>query len=180
MNKRIFLASLLIGLTLTVVCLFLYKTAHKRPAPVFPAELPIFELTTLDGAPFHSDSLSAAFLNAHRILLVFYSPGCLFCEHEGKELARYAADFIDTLLLFITTAPIDSAIAYTHRSGIGMIPQYYSLVDPAYKTVPLFGLRTNPTTLLYDKDQRLIQGFEGEVNAVKLLKTIREYEATKE
>jgi len=94
----------------------------------------------------------------------------------GKELVKHAADFTDIHTLFITLAPLDSAIAYTLRLGIGRIPYYYSLIDTSYQAPLLFGLRTTPTTLLYNEEHKLIKGFEGEVNAAKLIKTIREHE----
>ena len=168
------MASLLMGIFLSLVGLIIYKALNPKAPANFPEELPFFEAITLDGTPFNTDSLDTG-----NVLAVFYSPGCLFCEHEGKDLARYAADFAESQLLFVTSAPVDSACAYTHRSGIEAIPHYRLLIDTAFKTPLLFGLRTIPTTLIYDEDQKLIKAFEGEVNAAKLLKTIREHEDAK-
>jgi len=175
MNKRILLAILLVGFSLALIGLIVYKALNPKASANFPKELPAFELITIGGTPFTIESLSKS-----TVTVVFYTPGCLFCEHEGKELVRHATDFTGCQLLFITSAPVDSAIAYTQRTGIGAVPHYCSLVDTAFKTPLLFSLHTIPTTLIYDENRKLIKAFEGEVNAVKLLKTLREYEAAKE
>jgi thiol-disulfide isomerase/thioredoxin len=174
MNKKILMAILLTGLFAILTCLMIFKALNKRAPAAFPAELPAFEAITADGVPFHLDSIDSG-----KTVVVFYSPGCLFCEHEGKELARYAANFSDSRILFITCAPADSAFAYSLRTGIAVIPHYYALIDTTFQIPLLLGLRTTPTTLLYDEKRRLIKGFEGEVNAAKLLKTMQGDETEK-
>ncbi|MDR2585598.1 MAG: redoxin domain-containing protein [Prevotellaceae bacterium] len=175
MNKKILISGLLVGLFAIIVGLFVYKLLNKKEPHSFAQELPLFEAITLDGIVFNTDSLSAG-----KVVVVFYSPGCLFCEHEGKELSRHANEFTDCRLLFITNAPIDSAVAYTSRTGVGKIAHFRSLVDTTLKTPLLFGLRTLPTTFIFGDDRQLINAFEGEVNAKKLLKTIRQHEKSKE
>ena len=175
MSKKILISFLLICSVFALMGLIAYKALHKKAAADFPAEMPSWELITPEGGLFSSDSLGAG-----KIVILFYAPGCLFCEHEVRELARHAADFSENRLLFVTCAPVDSAAAYTLRTGIGTIPHYHSLIDTSLKIPLLLGIRTTPTTLLYDESRKLIQGFEGEVNAAKLLKTLRVYEAKEE
>ena len=169
------MAFLLIGLFLTLVSLIVYKAFNRKAPAEFPTELPAFELITIDGLLFTSDSVRSG-----KMGLVFYSPGCLFCEHEVKELAKHAVSFEGSQFLFITTAPLDSAVAFTLRNGIDAAPHFYSLVDTTFMTPLLFGLRTIPTTLIYNEDKILFKGFEGEVNAAKLFKTMHQYDAAKE
>lgn len=168
MKRKVFFGLLLVCLSLVISCLTIYKKLNKRPPPKFPNELPCFSLVTLDHIPVIADSL-----NNHPIIVVYYSPDCLFCEHEGKELARYSSDFEGYQVLFVTCAPADSAAAYTTRTGIGAVAHFYSLVDTTYRLPLHFGIRTTPTTLIYGGDRRLITFFEGEVNAAKLLKAIQ-------
>ena len=175
MSKKIFLGGFLICLILVLAGLIVYKALHKKVPADFPTVMPSFELITPNNELFSSDSLAAG-----KIVLLFYSPDCLFCKHEGRELANHAADFTDSRLLFVTCAHKDSAAVYTLRTGIDTIPHFVSLVDTAHLTIRLFRLRTIPTTLLYDQNRKLIRGFEGEVNAAKLHKTIREYESQEE
>jgi len=170
MTKKSFIAILVIGLFLTLAGLIVFKALNRKAPAEFPEELPAFELFSLEGFMFTTDLLEAG-----KTGLVFYGPGCLFCEHKGRELAKHAADFIGNQFLFITSAPIDSAIAYSLRTGIGAVPHFYSLVDNFFETPLLFGLRIMPTTLLYDEDRKLIKGFEGEVNAKTLFKAMHEH-----
>jgi len=175
MNNRYVLSTFLICLSLTVLTLLVIKVLNKRTHPEFPDDLPHFSLVTWEGARFSADSLSD-----RKIIVVFYSLDCLFCEHEGRDLARHSADFADCQLLFVTCAPPDSAAAYALRTGIGGVDYFYSLVDTTNRFPLLFGIRTTPTTLIYGRDRKLVKAFEGEVNAAKLLKTIQQNEETKE
>jgi len=175
MNKKYLLALLLMGLFVILTCLIVLKASYKKPPPAFPDELPSFVLTTPDGDTYNTDSLHKC-----RIMVVFFSPDCLFCEHEGKELVRHRADFSEIVILFITNASADNASVFAHHTGIHAIPNCKVLVDTTYKIPRLLGLRTIPTTLLYNNDKKLIKAFEGEVNALKLLKTIHEHETEEE
>ena len=171
MSKKYFIGGLLICIALALVTLIGIKALNKKSTAHFPQVMPFFEAIYTNGKLFSSDSLESS-----NIVLVFYSPGCMFCEHEGKEMANNASVFAENQLLFVTCAPIDSAAAYTQRTRIGAIPHFYSLVDTSLIIPRLFGLRSIPTTLLYDEHRRFVMGFEGEVNAAKLGKTMRNYE----
>ncbi|GAB1374509.1 hypothetical protein MASR1M46_13950 [Bacteroidales bacterium] len=70
---------------------------------------------------------------------------------------------------------VHSARAYSKRFGIDTIINFYSLVDTSYQALLTFRIKAIPTTLIYDRNRRLVKVFEGEVMQ-KILKTIRENE----
>lgn len=167
-----------------IACLFLLLTgiiiykatkknaAHASFASTFP---PALSFITPDYYPVQTDTITAPYLMA-----VFYSSDCLFCQHEARELSRNSADFKNTKVLFITHQPPDSALMHRMRFRLDTIPHYISLIDTSGQSIPRFGIRSIPTTLLYNKNKELIQAFEGEINARSLLKTITNYEKQKQ
>lgn len=171
MNKRLVARVIVFVLFAAVIILIGLKIYNRKTIAEHTKIFPEHNFLTIDEEPFNTGTL-----NANNFIVIFYSPGCTFCEHEGAELSRNSKEFANSKIIFITADIADSARAYSKRFGIDTITNFYSLVDTSYQAVRKFGIRTIPTTLIYDRDRKLIKAFEGEVNAKKILKTIRENE----
>jgi thiol-disulfide isomerase/thioredoxin len=171
MNKRLVARVVVFVLFSAVIILIVLKISNRKAFAQHPKVLPEYNFLTIDENPFEMDTVMTSSL-----IIVFYSPDCTFCEHEGAELSRNSKDFIDSKILFVTIECTDSARAYSKRFGIDAIKNFYSLVDTSYQAFLSFGIKAIPTTLIYDRNRRLVKVFEGEVNAKKILKTIRENE----
>jgi len=111
--------------------------------------------------------------DAKHYVLMFYSPGCMFCEHEAADLSRNRAEFRDSKVLFITQEPVDSAMAYGIRHNLISVDNFHVLADTTYSVLPQFGIRTIPTTLIYNESREFVTSFEGEVNTRRILKIIK-------
>ena len=126
---------------------------------------------------YNTVSLDSLISDAKHYILVFYSPGCLFCEHEAADLSRNKNEFKDRKVVFITQESIDSAIAYSIRHNLMAVDNFHVLVDTSYSILPQFGIKMIPTTLIYDEKKEFVTSFEGEVNAKRILKIlVREQE----
>jgi len=113
MSRKIFIVGLLIGIFLVLTGLIVFKALTKEEPTEFANELPAFELITQEGHPFTSDSLGTG-----KTIVIFYSPDCLFCEHEGKELVNCASNFTDIQILFISCFQIDSVSTYIQLNAL--------------------------------------------------------------
>lgn len=171
MNKILFSRVIVFVLFAAVITLIVIKISNRKIFVEHPNVLQEYIFLTTEKNPFKTDTLKT-----NSLIIVFYSPNCTFCEHEGADLSRNAKDFIDSKILFVTAESVDSARAYSKRFGIDTITNFYSLVDTSSQAVLDFGIKTIPTTLIYDRNRRLLKVFEGEVNARKILKTIRDNE----
>jgi thioredoxin-related protein len=171
MNKRLVARVIVFVLFAAVIILIGLKIYSRETITEYPKVLPEYSFLTIDKNPFKIDTVKAK-----SIVIVFYSPGCIFCEHEGADLSRNSIGFIDSKILFVTIESADSARAYSKRYGIDTITNFNSLIDTSYQALLTFGIKTIPTTLIYNRDGLLVKAFEGEVNAKKILKTIRENE----
>jgi thiol-disulfide isomerase/thioredoxin len=171
MDKRLVARVIVFVLFSAGIILIVLKISNRKAFAEHPKVLPEYNFLTIDKNPFEIDTVMTSSL-----IIVFYSPDCTFCEHEGADLSRNSKDFTDSKILFVTIECTDSASAYSKRFGIDTITNFYSLVDTSYQALLTFGIKAIPTTLIYDRDRRLVKVFEGEVNAKKILKTIRENE----
>jgi peroxiredoxin len=169
MNKKTIIAIVLVAVFMALATLILLKGLNQTEEAQHPRNMPAFRFLNLQHEPLTIDTLAGTYS-----IVVFYSPGCMFCEHEGTELSRNAAQFAGCNLFFVTMEPLDSAKAYTARHQLLSHIGYYSLVDTTRLAVLEFGLRTIPTTFIYDRDKNLLKVFEGEINAKRLAKVIIE------
>jgi peroxiredoxin len=169
MNKKIIIVIILVAVFIALTVLILLKGLNQTAGTPHPRSLPAFRFLNLQHEPLTIDTVAGSYS-----IIVFYSPGCAFCEHEGAELSRNAAQFTGCRLFFVTMEPLDSAKAYTARHQLLSHAGYYSLVDTTRLAVLEFGIRTIPTTFIYDRDKNLRKVFEGEINAKRLAKLITE------
>jgi len=171
-GKRIIKLS--IGLLfLVLIGWIVVKAMNKKSAEVvgYIPVIPSIELINTYYETVHLDSL---ILDAKYYIFVFYSPGCIFCEHEAADMSRNRAELGDSKVLFITQEPVDSAMAYSIRHNLITVDNFYVLADTAYTVLPQFGIKTIPTTLVYNESREFVTSFEGEVNTKRLLKAIVE------
>lgn len=171
MDKKLIARVIVFLLFSAVIILIVLKISNSKNITDPPEIFPKYTFLTTDKNTFKTDTIKAK-----SIIIIFYSPDCTFCEHEGADLSRNSKDFIDSKILFVTMESADSARAFSMRFGLDTIPNFYSLTDTSYQSILAFGVKTIPTTIIYGSDKRLIKIFEGEVNAKKILKTIRENE----
>ena len=171
MNKQLVARVIVFVLFSAVIILIVLKISSRETFMEYLKILPEYSFLTSDKNRFTIDTIKAK-----SIVIVFYSPGCTYCEHEGADLSRNSEAFTDSKILFVTIESADSARAYSKRFGIDTITNFYSLGDTSYQALLAFGIKAIPTTLIYDRDRQLIKVFEGEVNAKKILKTIQENE----
>ena len=170
-GKRIIKLSIGLLFLILIGWIVIKAMSKKNPEAIeYVSIIPGFELLNTYYATVHLDSLT---LNAKHYVFVFYSPGCLFCEHEAADLSRNRAEFNDSKVLFITQYPVDSAMAYSMRHNLMTVDNFYVLADTTYSVLPQFGIKTIPTTLIYNENREFVTSFEGEVNAKRILKTIR-------
>ena len=155
-----------LGLTVLVL-IFIKISREKDTAPNYPETYSDIVLEDISG-----DQVTLDMSDYENLILVFYSSGCLFCEHQAKDIMRNREEFKDTRVAFITASPLDSAITFSVRNGIHNDIRFISLLDPDYEIIRAYGVKNTPTTLIYNKNRELIGSFAGETIAKQLLKHI--------
>ena len=166
--KKKLLGGSIMALGLTVLVLIVIKISREkedmRSYPEIYSDIALEDIFGNDVILDMSDYES--------LILVFYSSGCLFCEHQAKDIMRNREEFKNTRVAFITSSPLDSAVNFSVRNGIHDDLRFSSLLDPDYEIILAYGVKTTPTTLIYNKNRELVGSFAGETIAKQLLKHI--------
>ena len=170
-GKRI--VKLAIGLLFIVLAGWIVIKAVNKEAEGPIEYLPAIPDIDLIDAYYNAVSLDSLASGAKHYILIFFSPWCMFCEHEAADISRNRVMFTDSRVLFITQEPIDSAMAYGLRYNLITADNFFVLADTTYSVLQRFGIKSMPTTLIYDENRVFFTSCEGEVNTKKILKIIR-------
>ena len=166
--KKKLLGGSIVVLSLTVLVLIFIKISRDKDT--VPNYSEIYSNIVLED--IFGNEVVLDIPDYDNLILVFYSSGCLFCEHQAKDIMRNREEFKDTRVAFITASPLDSAVNFSVRNGIHNDIRFISLLDPDYETIRAYGVKTTPTTLIYNKNRKLVGSFAGETIAKQLLKHI--------
>jgi AhpC/TSA family. len=169
-GKRII--KLAIGLLFLVLIGWIVIEAMSKESPVVIEYISAIPDIKLINTYYDTVSLDSLAQGAKHYIFVFYSPGCMFCEHEAADLSRNRAEFRDSKVLFITQEPVDSAMVYGIRYRLISVDNFYILADTTKSVLPRFGIKAIPTTLIYNEERKFVTSFEGEVNAKRILKIL--------
>lgn len=125
-----------------------------RVAPGSP--LPDFRLETLDHGRFYGNELRGKVC-----VLVFWTTWCRYCKEEMAELAAYDRDHPepDRVTAFICTDPGDTD---TVRETVAALNARCPVpLDTGAALFKRLGLRSYPTTLVADREGRVVLVREG-------------------
>ena len=96
MDKRLVARVIVFVLFSAGIILIVLKISNRKAFAEHPKVLPEYNFLTIDKNPFEIDTVMTSSL-----IIVFYSPDCTFCEHEGADLSRNSKDFTDSKILFV-------------------------------------------------------------------------------
>ena len=109
--------------------------------------IPQFELPDLDGA-----QVSDAQLEGRNTLLLFWDPGCGFCQQMLPDITAWEGERseADPELLVVSTGSADDNRAQGFRAPV--------VLDPGFSVMRAFGAEGTPSGLLIDAERRIASG----------------------
>jgi thiol-disulfide isomerase/thioredoxin len=123
---------------------------RPRPAPTMP-------FTRADDG-----EITLAAFQGRVVLLNFWATWCAPCVHEMPSLDRLQAKLrdegLDVVAVSVDHAGLDRVKPFFQRQGIGHLSIY---LDSAGALSKAFGINGLPTTLLIDREGRIVGGMEG-------------------
>jgi len=138
--------------------------AYAAEKPVSPFEIdklaraPEFELKDLSGGRFLSSSLRGKVL-----LLNFWAPWCPACIEELPSLQALARDKILKARGFeVVAVSVDQSLSDAKSLLRKKAPDLFVLIDGNKAVARQFKVFSLPTTLLIDKNGRIVEKFFGE------------------
>jgi len=125
-----------------------------RPAPVpVGSAMPEFSLSDLAG-----DKHTLAELAGRSRLLVFWNPGCGFCQRMTDPLKEWIADGHGQEVILVSAGPVEANAAQGFTSTL--------LLDPAYELSRQVGANGTPTAIIVDAEGRVASGVASGQDAV--------------
>lgn len=155
----------------TLGILFLAATAFGQTA-----QAPYLRFKNLPPAKFVTADSTAWFIKNNvekkkKVLIIVFSPECDHCQHETEELVKNIDRFKDIHIVMATVMPIWQMSAFIKNYGLNKYKNITVVKDPAYFLPTYYDIHSIPYHAFYDKDKKLITGFEGTMSVDKILKT---------
>ena len=124
---------------------------------------PSLQATTLQG-----ENLSLAGLKGKVVLINFWATSCTTCMAEMPKLMavhqKYAAKGFETLAVAMDYDPADYVKTYVQKSGL----PFKVILDSKGEIAKSFGgIRLTPTSVLIDKQGKVVQTYLGEPDFAK-------------
>ncbi|MCH2197052.1 redoxin domain-containing protein [Kordia sp.] len=147
------------------------KVEANTKANLHIESLPNFNLLRIDSSYFSNEQLS----KESKTALLFFNSECDFCKNEAESILSTIEKFHNTQLLFVSDQSMNDIreFATIHKlnqqSNITFLHDFNSLFSTQ------MGIQSIPTTLIYNKQQKLIKKHVGQITASGILKIINKH-----
>lgn len=131
--------------------------------------IPSFELKSTKGENFTNRNLKGSV----PVVFFYFNSECDFCQAEIQDVVRNIKKFEGIQLLFVSFEPIQKIILFQTASKLNIYDNVIFLSD--YKNIfsETFGVKTLPSSLVYDKNGKLVSRNNGAVKVDYLLKALK-------
>jgi hypothetical protein len=130
-------------------------------------KLPTFSFYTLNNTLFKSVTIKEG-----PILIIYFHPECEHCQYELSEIVKSQLVHTNLWILLVTPAEINSVLKFKKEINLIDSDKLITLIDEKGEFQGLFGRTIIPTSIIYDKDLRLVKIFNGEVRPETIQKMI--------
>lgn len=94
--------------------------------------------------------------------IVFFNSDCEHCQAEVRLLADNFEEFENSDVYFLSNEPLENIRAFKEKYLKGQYEFHIGKIDPKVSS-GVFGVHTFPYVMIYDKDNKLLKTFKGEV-----------------
>ena len=170
MKKKILL--LLIFLLISALAYFGYKGVKKQIKNKEITEkiqnLPKFSFSEINGKIFNSNEIQ----NDLPLVITFFHPECEHCQYEIKEIVLNNKAFQNVNFVMISGASASKTKEFSEDYHLEKMPKLFLLRDPDFQFDEIFGKASYPTTLIYNKNHKLVEKIIGEVKVKKIIELL--------
>jgi peroxiredoxin len=144
------------------------KTNQKRENLKAIQTIPKFSFIKLNNETFSNKNLIK---NRANVLINFNSE-CHFCQNEAQNIQENITSLKDIQILFISSEPVEKIKNFAEMYKLSMYENITFLFDKNDTFSSIFGTNSIPSSLIYNKHQKLIKKHEGQLMALKIIKEI--------
>ena len=132
-------------------------------------KLPDFEIETVSKGKF----TTAKIAKNKPVIIMFFSPGCDHCIQQFESMKKRIAEFKNHQIVMVTIQPIEEVAAFDKKYQLKKYPNITTGRDANYFFPPFYEISNFPYLAFYDKTQKLITTFEGNMTVDDMLKKFR-------
>jgi thiol-disulfide isomerase/thioredoxin len=132
-------------------------------------KLPDFEIETVGKGNF----TTAKIARNKPVIIMFFSPGCDHCIQQFEAMKKRMGEFKNHQIVMVTIQPIEELAAFDKKYQLQKYPNIITGRDANYFFPPFFEIANFPYLAFYDKTQKLITTFEGNMSVDDMLKKFK-------
>jgi thiol-disulfide isomerase/thioredoxin len=162
---------------LVFACFFLFFGANAQPDSTklppykrFP-ELPPIQILLSDSSTLFT---KAQIPKNKPVLVMIFSPDCSHCQHETEEMIAHMDEMKNMEIIMITYHSISMMKDFVTNYGLAKYPNIVVGKDVYYITTGFFDIHNIPYLAMYDKNGKLIEGFEGSLPIPEVIKLLKD------
>ncbi|RTL59081.1 MAG: redoxin domain-containing protein [Sphingobacteriales bacterium] len=162
----------------TILFLLILNTSFSQTVTVDSSQvpylqdkkLPFFKMILPDSSFFYKDDLK----KNRSTVIVYFSPECEHCKKFTHLLKQRINDFKKTNFVMISPLPLSKIKEFYEEEHIAEYSNIKMGKDALYFFGNYFHANFIPFIAAYDKKEKLIRGWEGEVTIDNLVKAVDE------
>lgn len=150
---------------------FLFIATGARAQQALPDVLPDFTVYDMDDQPFTQKDLATE----GRLVIVFYDPGCGYCQKEAVAIGQQYERFKQASLYFVAMQDKPIIEQFIQQYGKDLVgkPNVRFLRDANYEFIEKFSPKEYPSTYVFSAtSRRLIRYLSGDTPIGTLISVV--------
>jgi thiol-disulfide isomerase/thioredoxin len=172
MHKKGIIILTIITFFTSIICFLGYKIVKKQTEneeiKSIKATLPKLEFYNLDSTKFQNTVLKENFNH----IFIHFNTECEHCQAEAQLIHENINAFKNAQIVMVTPNTPKEILAFTKQYGIAQHPEILVLWDKDYRFVDWFGSSPFPSVYIYNRKQKLVKEYHGEVKIEAITKYI--------
>lgn len=144
------------------------KISHKKEVAENIKSMPNFLYKEINGNEFSNENLK----NNTSTLFIYFNSECEFCNHEAEMIKENIIAFKDIQVVFISFEKPIAIKSFAQKHKLLRYDNIHFIHDIKADFASVFDVKSLPSLVLYDKNQKLIERFKGQVKASTILKKL--------
>lgn len=141
---------------------------NKKTQAMRVAYIPPFELKTTFGETFTNKDLKASL----PVVFFYFNSECDFCQVEIQDVLQNIKKFENIQLVFVSFESIQNIILFQVTYKLDIYDNVIFLSDYKNNFSETFGVKGLPSSLVYNKNGKLVSKNNGAVSVDYLLKSL--------
>jgi hypothetical protein len=170
MRKKGLIIITILAVFTSIICFLGYKIVEKQTKneaiKSIKTTLPNFEFYNLDGAKNTNSKENISHIIIH------FNTECEHCQEEAKLIHENIIAFKNAQIIMVAPNTPQEISAFTKQYGIAQHPEIWVLWDKDHHFVDWFGSSPFPSVYIYNRKQKLVKEYHGEVKIEAITKYI--------